>query len=137
MEQDTLGDFLVTMCWTNDPTVEISAMELFQAYEGWCRTSGEKPLTAKAFGLRLGERGFVPTRTSHERRWTGLRLRSPMDPDPGDAPEPVTLNDAISGKPPSREAIGGVYPEPRHHTSPAPEETTSDCFDPPDEEVWP
>ncbi|MGH8696028.1 MAG: phage/plasmid primase, P4 family [Burkholderiales bacterium] len=85
---DVLGAFIAERCAV-DADGTIAARELYAEYAAWCMSSNEKPITRKAFGLRLAERGFTATRTEYERAWHGLRLRTPLDPtDPEPAPAP-------------------------------------------------
>ncbi len=56
-EMDVIGLFLGECCIEN-ANVSARASHLYAAYTGWCDTSGERPLSQKAFGARLTERGF-------------------------------------------------------------------------------
>ena len=145
-DMDVLGDFLSDRCVVEPDEAQVGAGELFDAYESWCRTTGEKPLTARSFGLRLKDRGLTPARTKQGRLWTGLRLRSLFDAEPGDASTPVTHGDASTGVFPSRARNEGKPGNKRHEASPEekrhpshpdlaspptpPDDPTSDCFDP-------
>jgi putative DNA primase/helicase len=75
---DTLGAFIAERCAVN-VEAEIAAGALYEEYQHWCAAGNEKPITKKAFGLRLTERGFIDFRTKHERGWRGVRLRTPLD----------------------------------------------------------
>ncbi len=108
-EQDILGTFLADCCIAGDG-YNVTAKELYAAYQSWCEETGEKPLTQQAVGRRLTERGFTSTRrTGGTRAWTGIGLRNGVQ-SPGtrllvrgkeglrsDAIEGVTLSDAVSG----------------------------------------
>ncbi|MDP2859298.1 MAG: phage/plasmid primase, P4 family [Bacillota bacterium] len=72
-EQDVLGGFIEDCCLV-DPIGKAAARELYAAYVRWCETSGDKPLSQRAFGMKLRERGFVQTRTMNARLWEGLGL---------------------------------------------------------------
>lgn len=85
---DTLGAFIAERCAV-DADTETAARELYEEYQRWCAAGNEKPITKKAFGLRLTERGFVAIRTERERGWRGLRLRTLLDHDPDPDPETV------------------------------------------------
>lgn len=81
-DMDILGRFLADRCIL-EPAAEITAKELYQVYTTWADDNREKPLSTKAFGLRLGEReGIEPIRTMRARGWRGVRLRRPEDPEP-------------------------------------------------------
>jgi putative DNA primase/helicase len=73
-EMDVFGDFIEERC-TIDPIASAGASELFSAYRAWAEASGEKPLTQRWFGTKLGERGFQSARqTGGRKRWRGLRV---------------------------------------------------------------
>jgi len=140
-DMDALGDFLRDQC-VLEPAAQLEAGTLYQVYEGWCHTSGEKALTGRTFGLRLKERGFEPVRIgkSRSRGWAGLRLRSLTDPDPdqADATARRTQEDTTSPISELRAREEELSGNKRPHAS-APidasagsEDQTSDCFDPPE-----
>jgi len=72
-EMDTLGSFLEECC-VQEAYAHVTSKALYQAYEQWCEANGEDPMSQRALGLRLQERGFVKERTSHFRGWQGLGL---------------------------------------------------------------
>jgi putative DNA primase/helicase len=72
-EMDTFGEFLNARC-TLDPAASAPAGELFNAYRAWCNETGEKPLSQRWFGMKLGERGLKSVRTKRQRLWIGLRI---------------------------------------------------------------
>jgi putative DNA primase/helicase len=92
-DMDLLGGFLTDRC-VLEATATLTARDLYEAYLGWCHVAGErKPLSQRALGLRLLERGFRRVRrsdASRERAWSGLRLRGPTDPETPDASAPRT-----------------------------------------------
>jgi putative DNA primase/helicase len=98
-DMDILGDFLRDRC-VLEADAQVAAGELFQAYESWSHSAGEKALSGRTFGLRLKDRGFVPIRIGVEssQGWTGLRLRTLLDSDPAstDASAHRTHPDATS-----------------------------------------
>lgn len=89
---DTLGAFIAERC-TVDPEADIAARELYEEYQRWCSASNEKPISKKAFGLRLTERGFADFRTKHERGWRGIRLRTLLDPETDAVPAETGMVD--------------------------------------------
>ena len=120
LDMDVLGGFLRDCCVTDERAARIGSGPLYQAYDGWCHTNGERAMSKRAFGLRLVERGFTQARTKDERLWHGLRLRGAMDPA-GDTTAPVTLGDAaspISGYTNSHVELTGNT---SHQASPPPE----------------
>jgi putative DNA primase/helicase len=57
-EMDVLGDFIAERCIL-DPGADATAAELYKSYTSWAEENGEKrPLTQRAFGMSLTERGF-------------------------------------------------------------------------------
>jgi P4 family phage/plasmid primase-like protien len=92
-EMDTLKEFLAERC-VLEAGATATAKELYEVYTDYCQQSGENPMTKKALGLALGERGLTSRRTNKAYFWRGVRLRLPTDPDgPADgeaqAPEPA------------------------------------------------
>ena len=74
-EMDVLGTFLGDRCVVR-PNVSATAKELYAAYVEWCEETGEKPLTQKAIGQRLAERGLETARLhGGVRAWKGIALR--------------------------------------------------------------
>jgi putative DNA primase/helicase len=75
-EMDVLGEFISTMCIEN-PEIRTATKELYQAYCNWCKENGEEPISSRAFGRRLEERGYKSVKLAHGTRgWQGLGLRS-------------------------------------------------------------
>jgi putative DNA primase/helicase len=72
-EQDLLGDFLDDRCTVSARAADTSK-HLYDAYRPWCEEAGEKPMTKRAFGMALRERGFEPYRTTTERGYRGVRV---------------------------------------------------------------
>jgi putative DNA primase/helicase len=102
-QMDSLEDFLGERCLV-EPEVSLAASELYEAYTDWAKRNGEPALSNKALSLHLRERGFEPTRSKSERRWLGLRLRTPMD-------EAVTGDGSVTltaDSPPTRARRGEV-----------------------------
>lgn len=77
---DVLGAFIAERCIA-DPEADVPARDLYDQYQRWCGATSERAMTRRAFGLRLAERGYVATRTKHERGWRGIRLRHPDEPE--------------------------------------------------------
>jgi putative DNA primase/helicase len=74
-EMDPVSDFLADCC-DQSPEAETPSSDLYQAYAQWCEVYRKKPVSDKAFGMRLEHRGFAATRTSSVRGRKGLALRS-------------------------------------------------------------
>ncbi len=80
-EMDILGAFLEDRCITHE-RARVTAKALYISYGQWCDETGEKPLTQKAVGLRLAERGFESAQIgkARARTWLGLGLRTDEAP---------------------------------------------------------
>ncbi len=75
-EMDVLGAFLEDCCIIA-PNAQCPAKDLYASYQTWCEETGEKALTQKAVGQRLGERGFESGRLAGGQRtrvWKGISL---------------------------------------------------------------
>jgi putative DNA primase/helicase len=71
-EMDILNDFISDRCITG-PGVTATAKVLYEEYEGWAEDNGEKAISKKLFGIKLGERGFESYRaTGGVRTWRGI-----------------------------------------------------------------
>jgi putative DNA primase/helicase len=74
-EMDELGDFLEERCVV-DPEESATAKGLYQAYGEWAEEAGERrPLSQKAFGTALAERGFERKRKAEGWYWRGIGLK--------------------------------------------------------------
>lgn len=73
-EMDTLADFLEDCCIVSQ-SMWAATTDLYEAYRKWAEQSGETPISKKAFGQRLAERGFQSDRSSTIRRWMGVGIR--------------------------------------------------------------
>jgi putative DNA primase/helicase len=60
-DMDILGAFLSERCEVSKTAV-VSAKALYAAYVFWCASSGERPVSKRAFGLAMEERGFESRR---------------------------------------------------------------------------
>ena len=73
---DVLNLFLSTMC-VEDPDKETLASELYDAYQILAKEKNKEPISKKAFGLALAEKGFDPFRGSNGiRMWRGIKVKS-------------------------------------------------------------
>ncbi len=72
-EMDVLADFL-SECCTATPEAETKSQSLYEAYEKWCKQSGEQALSQKLFALRLNERGLEKRRKTRGVFWQGVGL---------------------------------------------------------------
>jgi putative DNA primase/helicase len=77
-EMDTLADFLEDRCIIN-PKDHVLAASLYGNFKLWCDSNGEQPMTQKAFGIKLRERGFRRGKFRGERCWIGVRLPRASD----------------------------------------------------------
>ncbi len=53
--------------------------KIYAAYKEWCGENGERPMSQRAFGLRMEEKGYKSSRTARCRAWDGLVLVSRSD----------------------------------------------------------
>jgi putative DNA primase/helicase len=72
-EMDVLGAFIAERCRV-EPTLGSRASALYEAYTAWSQRAGERPLSKRSFGLRLGERGFQAEKVNGDRWWIGLEI---------------------------------------------------------------
>jgi putative DNA primase/helicase len=72
-EMDVIQSFIDDRCYLSE-TAEVKAGDLHAQYLYWSERNGERPMSKRAFGLRLEEKGFTPTRSSHSRGWRGVGL---------------------------------------------------------------
>lgn len=96
-DEDIVGRFIAERCVVL-PTAQTTFAALYEDYESWCKASGERPMTKKALGERLGSRGFTPGYVQRNRGWLGLGLRAATD-----ATERSAISPNISHLPSSRE----------------------------------
>ncbi|MFZ0634440.1 MAG: phage/plasmid primase, P4 family [Candidatus Acidiferrales bacterium] len=73
-EMDLFADFLAERCDIGSDYSTTSA-EIYREYRQWCDVNGERPLSKKAFGTKLGEQGFSRGKEAGDRCWLGLRPR--------------------------------------------------------------
>jgi putative DNA primase/helicase len=71
--EDAFGEFLRD-CTVADRRVKTASGTLKAAYDGWAAGEGIEPMSATAFGRKMGERGFQSIRTPTNRLFQGLRL---------------------------------------------------------------
>jgi P4 family phage/plasmid primase-like protien len=89
-ESDTIAEFLGETCVVN-PLARAAAKDLYACYLSWCEQVGSKPLSQKAFGSRLTEKGFERRRgTGGVHQWQGVGLVTTGVTE-------VTYSDPISG----------------------------------------
>lgn len=73
-EMDTFQTFLEDACELDDEG-KVKFNDLYESYQVWCETNGEKALSGKWFGLRLTERGYEQVRSNGASYRQGLKLR--------------------------------------------------------------
>lgn len=81
-EMDPLGPFLAACCVLG-PSLRASASDLYIAYQQWCATAAEQPLTQKAFGSKLAEHGLSRKKSGGNIHWHGIALRTGDHPAKG------------------------------------------------------
>jgi putative DNA primase/helicase len=89
MDQDTVAQFLDERCYVGGgANVKIKVAIVRDAYEQWCHTQGEKPVSAKAFGMALKSRfGIDVDRTKSARLYVGLGLRMTDEDEENASPD--------------------------------------------------
>ncbi|HEY3175757.1 MAG TPA: phage/plasmid primase, P4 family [Candidatus Polarisedimenticolia bacterium] len=72
---DTVGEFIGERCIAYDGA-KVTKGVLYRGYVEWARARGEEPLTQRAFGERMIERGFTELREGKDRTrtWNGIGL---------------------------------------------------------------
>jgi len=80
-EQDVVAAFLNDRCVVA-PSVKAAVKDVYKAYLTWCEENGEKPLSQRELGARLGERGFNRYRggATGNYLWRGLGLLADGEP---------------------------------------------------------
>ena len=73
-DMDILGGFIED-CYTITPHSRISKTDFYIAYENWCGQNREQPISIKAFGKKLKERGTKDGKSGNIRYWNGIGLR--------------------------------------------------------------
>jgi len=72
-EMDPLRDFFADGC-VFAPEAWVKSSELVEAYEGWCKENGERPLGGRHFRERLRDHGCEPAPRNVGRGWSGIAL---------------------------------------------------------------
>lgn len=78
---DVLAAFLEDRCELL-PQASAPATLLYQAYDAWCTTTGEKAESQRKFGDRLSERGYAKSRDRSNGRIVRIGLRLRVDDTP-------------------------------------------------------
>jgi phage/plasmid-associated DNA primase len=115
---DLLGDFLTDRC-VLEPEATVSTGDLYASYTDWAQQAGEKPMSQKALGGHLTERGFDKGRTKQERQWRGIRLRGSLEPEQVTDVTDRRAGDPCSGEFSTNARDGEDYRNQRHRLSPA------------------
>lgn len=71
-DEDTLGAWLVDACREGE-NEWCAASELFECYQDWAQTRGERAWSLRAFSMALQERGFEKDRRT-TRGYSGLTV---------------------------------------------------------------
>ncbi len=75
-EQDILGEFIQECCLVHREA-RTRAGAIYQAYQAWCKRTGEQETSKSMFGRSLEERGFTSDRgTGGVRLWLGIGVQS-------------------------------------------------------------
>jgi putative DNA primase/helicase len=73
-EEDLVGQWIADCCLVGQRERDTSQV-LFASWTAWVQKIGVGPGSAREFGERLSERGFLSFRGAKSRGWSGLRLR--------------------------------------------------------------
>jgi len=73
-EMDTLSDFLADRC-VEHTGARVVVDELYRAYKNWAEESGERPMSKRALGMRLSDRGFESGHDGKQRVRHGIALQ--------------------------------------------------------------
>jgi len=73
--EDHVGQFIDDIC-NLSPQKWTSSKAIYDAFRGWCESSGDRPLGNKTFTNRLRDRGFIPQKIGGERGWAGVSLKT-------------------------------------------------------------
>lgn len=84
-EQDTVGTFLDERCLAFEQA-RVKSGGLYADYTEWAKAAGEHPISQRALGLALAERGYQSDRgTGGVRMWRGLGLKASNNRPDSDA----------------------------------------------------
>ncbi len=72
-EQDILGDFIDDCCLLK-PSITVPKHDMKVAYETWCNSTSNPPVSQKTFRARLAERGVTDGKSGATRYWKGVAL---------------------------------------------------------------
>jgi len=94
-EMDVIAEFLAESC-VMTPKAEATKTALYEAYQTWCESSGERSLSKIAFGRRLKERGIAEgtNPAGSARVWLGVGLLATQE---GAVLTTLTTSDSFSG----------------------------------------
>lgn len=77
-EMDPLADFLEDRCII-EKMANVTSDALYNCFKSWCDYNCQEPITQKALGTKLSERGFTSKKIRGIRSWVGLRLYRESD----------------------------------------------------------
>ena len=73
-EMSAIKTFLGEMCFREENSM-VKFLTLYNAYKSWCEENHERVMSARAFGMRLGETGMDKIRISKGYHWLGIGLK--------------------------------------------------------------
>ena len=73
-EMSAIETFLGEMCIKKN-TGMVKSSFLYNAYKKWCEENNERVMSARGFGIRMGETGTDKVRLSKGFHWLGIELR--------------------------------------------------------------
>jgi hypothetical protein len=54
---------------------EVSSIDIYNNYKGWCIDNGLRPNSKIALGRRLGERGYASRPSNGKTIWAGMAVK--------------------------------------------------------------
>ncbi len=73
-DSDAVGRFIEECCEHADGVFTLKS-DMYKAYTGWCKRSGESALSGKALHPRMLQHGFTEKRFNSGRCWVGIELQ--------------------------------------------------------------
>jgi P4 family phage/plasmid primase-like protien len=79
-EMDVLAAFIEDRC-IQVASAETPSSRLHAAYTAWCEENGERPMSNKAFSMRMVEKGYNKVKQKDGAKWIGLACLAKEGPD--------------------------------------------------------
>lgn len=69
MASDAVGRFIVECCVTSSPALQATTSQLFGEWERWRAAEGAEPISLKAFGQAVTDKGYPAERPTNGKKW--------------------------------------------------------------------